>query len=142
MKSLRYYEKWIEKELDSGGGRNVAADERAPSESKKKKLKVENEDVEMSCEINNNNQTSLELVVAIYKFLQFDFAKYSRKWNYSKLVNLVQTEQNGLVRYFGFKICSMLIGLTPIQEDSLMKKNFDQATLETVSYELVLLNTQ
>jgi hypothetical protein len=80
----------------------IESSEDAP---KKKKLKKS-----QSKKISN-----LELCVAIYRLLIFNFKKYSTKYNYAKLINLIkiddqnendqlqqqqQQQQNLMVKYF------------------------------------------
>jgi hypothetical protein len=134
---LKYYESLIESELNNLSTiRNdeniIESNEDAP---KKKKLKKS-----QSKKISN-----LELCVAIYRLLIFNFKKYSTKYNYAKLINLIkiddqnendqlqqQQQQNFMVKYFTLKIYSLLLSLTPLQEEALFSKHFNSEQLENV----------
>jgi hypothetical protein len=144
-KDLKYYERLIEKELASlASGKQAESEDEADLEQtsdllpKKKKLKKEL-DKKRKHKIDH-----LELVVGIYKLLIFNFVKYSTKYNYSKLINLfhldssgdqstnVDADQNDLVKYFCLKISSLLLNLSPIQEDNLFSKQFTNEKLESI----------
>jgi hypothetical protein len=151
-KDLRYYERLIENELaglsSSGGADQLQCqedddgDDGDPERSnellpKKKKLKLEKKK-------RKQHLDNLELVVGVYKLLIFNFVKYSTKYNYAKLINLVQFDnepkakndsggqQNDLVKYFCLKITALLLNLSPVQEDNLFSKQFTAEQLENV----------
>lgn len=125
-KNIKYYENLIQKTLDSILTGNESG------QHKKKKLK---KDLKTKSGLLNN----LDLVVGIYRLLLFNFEKYSTKWNFSSLVALIkfnnktQSQQQPnlkhedelLTRWFTIKICSLLLNLTPEQENRLVDTYFN-----------------
>jgi hypothetical protein len=142
-KNLKYYEKLIERELASlttskqAESGDEAMDQYEDLLPKKKKLKKE-------VDKKKHQLDHLELVIGIYKLLIFNFAKYSTKYNFSKLISLVQfessdqrkkdeTSESDLVKYVCLKISSLLLNLSPIQEENLFNKQFTNEQLENVN---------
>ena len=144
---LKFYENLVEKELNALSNKSIDDQEEGDGEGKlalpkKKRLKKELSMTKVACCDN------LELVVAIYRLLIFNFKKYSVKWNYSKLMNFMQFEESssnsdktatttgddkaGLIKFFCLKICSLLLNMTPGQEESLFNKQFTDEKLENV----------
>jgi hypothetical protein len=82
----------------------------------------------------------LDLVLGVYRFVSYDFEKYSTCWNYSRLAKFLDTDEK-LVKWFTLKIFSLL--LTPRQASRLVAMYFDEtqcAQLRLVEHAL-LLNT-
>jgi hypothetical protein len=93
--------------------------------------------------LKNAKLNDLELIIGVYRFLCFDFEKYSTRWNFSLLikfiqktsgssstaentvVNPVQENKDNMLKWFTLKIYSLLLSLTPIQINKLLAMHFN-----------------
>jgi hypothetical protein len=126
-------------EKDQNNDNDDEEDLNANSKKKfKKDLKTKKKPPATSSTSSSSSSASdlanLELVIAIYRLLLFNYEKYSTKWDLACLISFLKPQNNDgddhdetprlLVKWFTVKITSLLVGLTPQQEDALLTANF------------------
>ena len=112
FKNIRHFETLIESKLSCD-----------LDEPKKKKTKK------------NDYLSDMELVIGVYRLLVLDFDRYATKWSLARLVRLIQSSKNSLVKWFSLKISSLMLGLSCQDEFTLFNAHFNADQLQHLSIE-------
>lgn len=138
MDKIKSFENFVDNLKEFNDVVTTLTDEQLSPPKSKKKKRAKGQELEKQIKYSD-----LELLVGIYKLLILDFKKYSQRWKFDSLVNLINSEksktnENNLVKWFALEILSLLFSLTPSQKDKYFRMYFSSADLEDLNFKYVI----
>lgn len=90
----------------------------------------------------HTSESQLELVIYLFKLLKYDFDRYSTKWTYVRLTDVLRephtTVSDTLLKYFAIRILTLVLpeavrSKELATSDAIYRRYFDQKELDQLA---------